>query len=501
MARIIGTKSIRTKILGVIFFSAFLITFTLGYLSFEFSKRRLVYMLGETIKGVAATTANVINAEDLFLIFDNAEKTREVMAVANTPNFYRMNKEGISSPSSEDAMVINQIMPLYKKYTDLLSNIKTANKIDSPINIYIEDKHSLWLVLTSDRGIMTGARYRMIPEAENALSTNTAQSTGIYKDKDGTWISAYAPIPPAAGQNRRPIIEMTYQIDSYLKKLHSELEFILLVCLIGFLGTILLSYKLVSSLISAIEKLDKMAKELENEKYDILIDIKSEDEIGHLARTFEKLRLSVREKIDELKAALVREKKSHLQSIVAITNAIELRDPYTGKHIYRVEKYALLIAKALHLTRREREKLRYGCYLHDIGKIGVADTILQEPNLSGDEREQLRKHSEKGAEIIEGMEFLTEVKDIILYHQERYDGKGYPKGLKGAAIPLLARIVAVADALDAMTTDRPYRNKIGFKEALDNIEANAGTQFDPEVCAALLRYRDEIQRIAAKHFK
>lgn len=501
MARIFGRKSIRTKILGIIFLSTFLITLALGYLSFEFSKRRLVYMLGEVIKGVAATTANSINTEDLPLILNNAEKTREVMAVANTPAFSRMNKEGINVPTKDQEVVINQVMPVYRKYADLLSNIKAINKIGSPINVYIKDQGSLWLVLTSEKGILTGARYHMTAEAEEAISTKLPQSTGIYKDKDGTWISAYAPIPSPAPQAKEAIIEVTYQIDSYLTKLRRELGVILLVCLIGFICTILLSYKLVNKLISAIEKLDEMAKELEGERYDVLIDIKSGDEIGHLAKTFEKLRLSVREKIDELKASLIREKRSHLQSIVAITNAIELRDPYTGQHLYRVEKYALLIAKALHLPRLEREKLRYGCYLHDIGKIGVADTLLQQPNLSIGEREQLKKHSEKGAEIIEGIEFLTEVKDIILYHQERYDGKGYPKGLKGAEIPLLARIVAVADAFDAMTTDRPYRNKIGFKEAMAKIEENSGTQFDPNICNALLGYRDSIEPIAAKHFK
>ena len=92
-------------------------------------------------------------------------------------------------------------------------------------------------------------------------------------------------------------------------------------------------------------------------------------------------------------------------------------------------------------------------------------------------------------------------KDAVLYHQERYDGKGYPKGLKGEEIPLLARIVAVADAFDAMTTDRPYRPKMSFKAAIAEIEKNAGIQFDPDVCAAFLKYRDDLEDIAEKHFK
>ena len=113
----------------------------------------------------------------------------------------------------------------------------------------------------------------------------------------------------------------------------------------------------------------------------------------------------------------------------------------------------------------------------------------------------MKEHSEKGAKILEGIQFLSEVKDMVLYHQERYDGKGYPRGLKGEEIPLLARIVTVADAFDAMTTDRPYKKKISFQEAMDAVEKLAGSQFDPQICQAFLKYKDSIEQIVTKHFE
>ena len=126
--------------------------------------------------------------------------------------------------------------------------------------------------------------------------------------------------------------------------------------------------------------------------------------------------------------------------------------------------------------------------------------MFQKPDLSESEKERLQRHVEDGAKIIEGIPFLLKVKDIILHHQERYDGTGYPAGSKGNDIPLLARIVAVADSFDAMTTDRPYKPKVSFAEAMNKLEKSAGTQFDPSASKAFLKYRGTIEKIAQKHF-
>ncbi|MBI5144330.1 MAG: HD-GYP domain-containing protein [Candidatus Omnitrophica bacterium] len=493
---LINKKSIKIEILNIIFFSTFFTTAILGSLSFNFSKNRLVSMLGESIKGIAATTASFIKADDIILILYKVEDLKIKRLAATSPAFSRIYEKRADSEISAKDEMLSQAILSYDKYVELLSNIKKMNKIESPINVYVKDGNRLKLVLTSDAVMLIGAEYAIRPEASLALTTDSPQATGLYKDKDGTWISAYAPIP----SQRQVVIEINNRIDSYIKRLRRELVVIILACLMLFSGMTLFGYKLVGKLASFIKRLDETATELEKENYEVNINIESEDEIGHLAKTFEKLRDSIKRKIDELRISLIREKKAHLESIIALTNAIELRDPYTRRHLRRVEGYALLIAKKLRLSPEEIEKLRYACYLHDIGKLDIETSILHKVKLSKDEFEEVKKHSEKGAKIVEGIQFLTEIRDIILHHQEHYDGKGYPDGLAGEKIPLLARIVAVADAFDAMTTDRPYKAKISFKEALDNIKKGAGTQFDPNICSIFLEYRDSIEEIADKHF-
>lgn len=355
--------------------------------------------------------------------------------------------------------------------------------------------------LDTDNVFLTGAVYTMKPEAAAALSTGLPQSTGIYRDKDGVWISAYAPVPAIYSEKDRMLVEINYGIGSYVKILHKETGIILFVCLFGFLAAAFISHRLVAALVSNIKKLDEAARGLEEENYSTPIQVKSGDEIGHLAATFEKLRVSIKSKIDELRLAIFREKRAHLESIIALTNAIEMRDPYTKEHLNRVVKYALLIAKGMHLGKDEMIKLKYACFLHDIGKIYIADNLLKKSRLSKDEFNEIKKHSQQGANIMNGINFLEGVKEAVLYHQERYDGKGYPSGLAGDDIPLLSRIVSIADAFDAMTSERPYKAKMTFMEAMDEIEKNSGTQFDPKLCAIFLKYRNSIEDIANKHFE
>ncbi len=473
MKEFVIKNSIKVKILGVILFCLFLITFALGYFSFQFSKFRIVTMLGDSIKGISSAIASFTSPEDVSVILQNAEIIKR-------------------DTTSEE------LKSLYEKYSALLRRIQKINNIDSPINIYVASGHRFLLTVSSEPTFLAGAVYAMRPEARDAIKSGTACATGIYRDKDGVWISAYAPGEYLPSQNERIVVEINYKVDSYIRMLHEELGVIILICILGFLTVAFISYHLVTALLSAIKKLNDAVVDLERERYDKPIDIKTDDEIGHLAAAFELLRLSIKKKIDELRLSLTRERKAHLESIVALTNAIEARDPYTKQHVSRVQEYALLIAKAMRLPHEDIVQLRYSCFLHDIGKIYIEGALLKKGKLSHEDFEEIKKHSERGAKIIEGIEFLTDVKEAVLYHQEKYDGTGYPKGLKGSAIPLLARIVSVADAFDAMTTDRPYRPKMSFAAAIKEIENNSGTQFDPDVCAAFLKYKDTIEQMVRK---
>jgi HD-GYP domain-containing protein (c-di-GMP phosphodiesterase class II) len=177
--------------------------------------------------------------------------------------------------------------------------------------------------------------------------------------------------------------------------------------------------------------------------------------------------------------------ETFFQTAESLAEAIEKRDPYTGGHTKRVTLYSLIIARYLQLNPLEKKWLKIASALHDIGKIGIEDQILRKPDqLSPEEFDAIKRHSDMGAEIIEHIRQLRGIVPGVKYHHEQIDGGGYPDGLKGDNIPILAKIVAVADTYDAMTTDRPYRKALKKEEAFEELKKCSGTQFDNEVVQA-----------------
>jgi putative nucleotidyltransferase with HDIG domain len=176
------------------------------------------------------------------------------------------------------------------------------------------------------------------------------------------------------------------------------------------------------------------------------------------------------------------------QTAESLADAIEKRDPYTGGHTQRVTSYSLATAKYLKLKPMEMKWLRIASVLHDIGKIGIEDQILRKPErLNPEEFSVIKRHSEIGAEIIQHIRQLKEIIPGVKYHHEQFDGRGYPEGLIGNAIPVIAKIVAVADTYDAMTTDRPYRKALGKEIAIEELRRCSGTQFDRDVVEAFIQ--------------
>lgn len=170
----------------------------------------------------------------------------------------------------------------------------------------------------------------------------------------------------------------------------------------------------------------------------------------------------------------------YLNTIKALAAAIDAKDPYTHGHSERVSKMAVQLAKRLNFSEMETEYIEYAAILHDIGKIGIEDSILQKKDrLTDEEFEKIKKHPVIGAGIIDSIEFLKRCSDTVLHHHEHYDGKGYPSGLKGEGIPKNARLLAIADAYDAMSSDRPYRKKLSEQEILEELKNESGKQFDP----------------------
>jgi len=178
---------------------------------------------------------------------------------------------------------------------------------------------------------------------------------------------------------------------------------------------------------------------------------------------------------------------SYKSTIKALAAAIDAKDPYTRGHSQRVTEYAMMGASALSYSKEDLENLEYAGILHDIGKIGIADSILTKPGpLTPDEWNVVCRHPLIGANMLNEVPFLGEARNMVLNHHERYDGRGYPHGVRGEAIPIGARLLAVADAFDTITTDRPYRAALSVGHAISELYGSTGTQFCPVAVEAFL---------------
>ena len=209
-------------------------------------------------------------------------------------------------------------------------------------------------------------------------------------------------------------------------------------------------------------------------------------EISELAENFNKMAGDIEEFIEKLKEAAEENRELFIGSIRMLAAAIDEKDPYTRGHSGRVAKYSTLIGQELGLSAEELDKLRISALLHDVGKIGVEDRVLKKPGaLTPEEFALMKQHTVKGANIMRPVSQLKEVLPGIELHHEHIDGRGYPYGLSGAQIPLMARIIGVADTFDAMTTNRPYQTAMDLDYAMERIRALAGTKFDTVVVNAL----------------
>ncbi len=207
---------------------------------------------------------------------------------------------------------------------------------------------------------------------------------------------------------------------------------------------------------------------------------------------------------DELKEASQKLEQAYMESIETLRYTVEAKDPYTRGHSDRVSEYSVLIGKYLGLSEEDLHTLKVGGLFHDVGKIGIPDAILLKPGkLTNDEYSEIKNHPAIGVHILSNAKIFAEIIPIVKHHHERYDGFGYPSNLKGEDIPYFARIAAVADTFDAMTSRRTYRDSLGLDIVKDEINKNKGIQFDPQIADIFLNilenHYDEIQTIQDKY--
>jgi HD-GYP domain-containing protein (c-di-GMP phosphodiesterase class II) len=240
------------------------------------------------------------------------------------------------------------------------------------------------------------------------------------------------------------------------------------------------------SITRPIDQLARTARAIASRDFSIRADVRNRTEIGDLAQSFNIMAEDIQQYIGDLKRASDENRQLFIDSIEMIAAAVDAKDPYTKGHSRRVSQYSVMLAREIGLEDQEIDLVQSSATLHDVGKIGVDDHVLKKPGvLTEEEFELMKRHTIMGFEIVRQVQQLADTLPGIRWHHESLDGTGYPDGIKGDEIPLLVRIIAVADTFDAITTDRPYQAGRDFPTAMAILKKHAGTRYDPIVVDAL----------------
>jgi putative nucleotidyltransferase with HDIG domain len=314
-------------------------------------------------------------------------------------------------------------------------------------------------------------------------TTATIRYVQVHKNRNVEMIGTYSTFPDA---NWAVIAERSLKqarADAGVNELNRQaLAFVSLVTL----AALLLGYFFAVGISTPIRGLAASTRAISRGEFHQRSAVRGASEISELAENFNKMAGDIEEYIEKLKESAEVNRELFLGSIRMLAAAIDEKDPYTRGHSGRVAKYSTLIARELGLSDAEIETLRISALLHDVGKIGVEDRVLKKPGaLTPEEFALMKQHTVKGANIMRPVSQLKEMLPGIELHHEHMDGRGYPYGLTGPQIPMMARIIGVADTLDAMTTNRPYQSAMDLDYALGKIKALAGSKFDTVVVNAL----------------
>ena len=256
------------------------------------------------------------------------------------------------------------------------------------------------------------------------------------------------------------------------------------------------------SITRPIDHLARTAHAIAGRDFSVRADVQNRTEIGELAQVFNIMAEDIQQYISDLKRASEENRQLFIDSIEMIAAAVDAKDPYTKGHSGRVSNYSVILAREIGLDEQEIELVRASATLHDVGKIGVDDQVLRKPGVLTDEEfELMKRHTIIGFEIVRQVQQLADTLPGIRWHHESLDGSGYPDGIKGDEIPLLVRIIAVADTFDAVTTDRPYQTGRDFPNALEILKKHAGTRYDPIVVDALhsAHAKGELRKLEKMH--
>jgi len=305
--------------------------------------------------------------------------------------------------------------------------------------------------------------------------------TESYQDKGVKLLGTVAPAPPNLGVIvQKPEKQAFASVDQMIR---ATLQWVAIALVLAIIAAVVFA----SGISKPIRVLAERTHEIAQGNYQQRVELKTHNEIGELAANFNAMSTSIESAVAQLKKAAHENHLLFINSVRMLAAAIDAKDPYTRGHSERVARYSIGIGKNLGLPEKEMRDLRISALLHDVGKIGIDDRILRKPGaLSEDEFEVMKQHPAKGAAIMSGVAQLIDIIPGMKYHHEKWSGGGYPDNLEAEQIPMQARIVAIADTFDAMTTNRPYQKAMELGYVVEKIKSFAGTRFDPRVVDAFV---------------
>jgi HD-GYP domain-containing protein (c-di-GMP phosphodiesterase class II) len=402
-------------------------------------------------------------------------------------------------PENRPAFVMAIPLEVSDQFSGMLAMVVSLDSVLRRLEETSVRGRTVFVVDHSGRVIAHPDARRFVPGTDLRSSYIVAQASGLPKDlrttatvqrfsdieqgRKSELIGTYSTIPDLAWTviAQRSIEEA--RDDAGVKELNAQaLTFVLVVTA----AAIILGYLFAVGISTPIRALAASTRAISRGEFHERAPVRGAAEISELAQTFNNMAGDIESYIARLKLAAEENRELFLGSIRMLAAAIDEKDPYTRGHSDRVAKYSVMIGQQLELPAKELDRLRISALLHDVGKIGVDDRVLKKPGaLTAEEFQIMKQHPSKGANIMRPVAQLKDVLPGIELHHEHVDGKGYPYGLKGEEIPMMARIIAVSDTLDAMTTNRPYQSAKELDEALRIIRKVAGSKFDLTVVEAL----------------
>jgi HD-GYP domain-containing protein (c-di-GMP phosphodiesterase class II) len=346
-------------------------------------------------------------------------------------------------------------------------------------DVYVVDGRG-WLVAHSDPARLQGDLdvsgveiVRQFIESGGRAGVTTSFTMPTPKGT-AKMLGTYAAVPESSWG----VIVQVEEDKAYYSAIQMRYQSLALVALVT-IAAIVFGTLFAGQISHPIQALARGAKRLAGGDYDTRVSVKTNNEVGVLADTFNQMGDEIQKAFLEIQRQADVNKELFMGAIRMLANAIDEKDPYTRGHSERVAFYSQLIARYLGMSDEDVERVHLSGIIHDVGKIGIEDRILRKPAaLTDDEYEIMKQHPRKGEHILDAVPLLKEMAGAGLMHHENWDGSGYPDGKKGEEIPLLGRIVSVADAFDAMTTDRPYSKAMTFEVALSRLRFLAGKKFD-----------------------